>query len=301
VTAALVISLDFELRWGLLDILGDDVQRYRANLEGVREAVPRLLEAFVERGVHATWAVVGALACDGWDEWHERSPLFPRYEDPALSWREGHRRLDPSGRLYFAPELVELVMRTPGQEVGSHTFNHVYALEPGFTRNDAEADARAMVRLFDDKWRSVPRAHVFPRNQIGHLDVLRRHGIVAWRDNPRPFFWSKTVGADQSPALRALRLADSLAPLGRRAAPTSARRASYFVRVNLPEPLFRLHVRRIIRDAARLSDTDVLHLWWHPHNLGAAPARSVERIAALLDAVIEAAPRGVRLATMTEA
>ena len=63
-TSKVVWSLDFELRWGMHDRLGLDRDLYRRNLEGAREAVPRLLQLFTRRGVRATWATVGALACN---------------------------------------------------------------------------------------------------------------------------------------------------------------------------------------------------------------------------------------------
>jgi hypothetical protein len=301
VTATVVVSLDFELRWGLLDVLGTDVSSYRANLEGVSEAVPRLLEVFSARGIGATWATVGALACEGWDEWMERAPKSPQYADPALRWRDEFRSTDPTGRLYFGKELVELIARTPDQELASHTFSHVYFREPGFTRNDAIADADAMVKLFRDRWNSVPRSVVFPRNQGGYEDVLAERGVTAWRDNPRTFYWSATSASEQSSSVRVLRLLDSVAPLGRRVAPSVALRSSYFVRVGLPNALWNLHRRRIVSDARQLRDDETLHLWWHPHNLGAAPAASVARIAALLDAVRDAAPDGTRFVPMAAA
>ena len=290
-SASIVVSLDFELRWGLFDILREDAAAYRRNLLGVREVVPRLLEAFTARGVRATWAVVGAVACSGWDEWYARAPSTPRYDDVALRWNDAYRKLDPTGELHFAPDLVERVVATPGQEIASHTFSHVYLREPGFSRDDAIADADAMVRLFEDRWGSPPRSIVFPRNQIGHVDVLRGRGIEAWRENPAQFYWGATSNAEKSRWIRALRFADSLLPMGRRGAPPSARRASYFVRAGLPKALWRAHRARVRADARRLADGDVLHLWWHPHNLGGAPAALVERVCTLLDEVQDAAPR----------
>jgi len=209
--------------------------------------------------------------------------------------------IDPSGRLHFAKDLVDLVARTPGQELGSHTFGHVYVREPGFTRDDAISDTEAMVRLFRDRWNTVPRSLVFPRNQTAFQDVLTARGIIAWRDNPQTFYWAATTSTEQSKAARALRLADAFAPLGRRAAPVAAQRASYFVRLNLPPSLWRLHVRRIVREAKQLRPDEALHLWWHPHNLGATPRASVNRIAALLDALRDAAPSGTRFVSMGDA
>ena len=75
---SVVISLDFELRWGVLDRVRDDFSAYRANLEGVPEAVERMLDLFDEHEVRATWAIVGGLACDGWDEWHAATPGVAR-------------------------------------------------------------------------------------------------------------------------------------------------------------------------------------------------------------------------------
>src|SRR2546426_12614664 len=54
-----IISLDFELFWGVRDVTTLD--RYGANLRGVRDAIPAMLRLFSERGIRATWATVGFL------------------------------------------------------------------------------------------------------------------------------------------------------------------------------------------------------------------------------------------------
>jgi len=50
---ALVISLDFELHWGVRDRLSAEGP-YRANLLGARAAVPRMLALFEKYGVAVT-------------------------------------------------------------------------------------------------------------------------------------------------------------------------------------------------------------------------------------------------------
>ena len=55
----LVISLDFELNWGVHDVFKHG--QYNKNLYGVREALPKILELFEQYGIHATWATVGLL------------------------------------------------------------------------------------------------------------------------------------------------------------------------------------------------------------------------------------------------
>jgi hypothetical protein len=58
---ALVISLDFELLWGVRDLYPADGGTYRANLLGARTAIPKLLQLFEEFEIAATWATVGML------------------------------------------------------------------------------------------------------------------------------------------------------------------------------------------------------------------------------------------------
>ena len=54
-----VISLDFELLWGVRD--QRTIADYGANILGVRQAVPALLDLFAERNIACTWATVGLL------------------------------------------------------------------------------------------------------------------------------------------------------------------------------------------------------------------------------------------------
>jgi hypothetical protein len=206
--------------------------------------------------------------------------------------------MDREGRLHFAPDLVDQVRRTAGQELGSHTFSHVYLREPGFERSDAVADTNAMAKLFRDRWQTQPVSFVFPRNQVGHVDVLREGGIRFWRETSEPFYWRATAAVEQSKIARVLRFADAFLALGRRVAPTKSQRASYFVRFGLPRTLWRAQCRRIREDARKLREGETLHLWWHPHNLGDAPAMKVARAGELLDTLRDAAPTATRFKSM---
>ena len=81
---AFVISLDFELHWGVRDKLG--VRDYRDNLLGIREAVPAMLALFAAHEVHATWAVVGLLLAESRQEMLDRLPTpRPRYRRAELA------------------------------------------------------------------------------------------------------------------------------------------------------------------------------------------------------------------------
>ena len=125
-TGRFVVSLDFELHWGVHDHV--PLAAYRENLLGARRAVPAMLAMFTAFGVRATWATVGLLCCENRRELLEALPARrPSYAEPE---RSAYRLLDTLGEderddpLHFAPSLVRAIAETPGQEIGTHTLTH---------------------------------------------------------------------------------------------------------------------------------------------------------------------------------
>ena len=162
---ALVISLDFELHWGIRDHVTRDDAPY-GRLPRARAAVEDMVELFVARDIRATWATVGFLFASTRDEVDgcepDERPRYSRSElDPyveAIGIDEQH---DPE---HLAASLVELIRAGHGQEVGSHTFSHYYCLEPGQDEATFRADlsaARAIAQLRGVELTSL----VLPRNQ----------------------------------------------------------------------------------------------------------------------------------------
>src|SRR6201993_5244549 len=81
---ALVISLDFELHWGVRDSASLD-GRERARLLSARRIVPRMLDLFEEFSIHATWATVGLLFAHSRKEVEAfKPPRRPKYQDTRL-------------------------------------------------------------------------------------------------------------------------------------------------------------------------------------------------------------------------
>jgi peptidoglycan/xylan/chitin deacetylase (PgdA/CDA1 family) len=296
-----VWSLDFELRWGMHDLLGLDRDLYRKNLEGAREAVPQLLKLFTRRGVRATWAAVGALACHSWDDYYRRAPAPPRYADKRLAVDPRYADLDPDGVLHFAPNLVALVAETEGQDLGTHTFSHLYLGELGVMQRDATADHAATLALFSGRFGITPTSLVFPRNQVAFLAFYRARGISAWRDNENSWYYRLTRHSNHS-VVRALRMMDAVTPWRARGGSFCGNRtpSTLFIRVYLPESLWKLHLARIATEARRIRQGGVLHFWLHPHNLGADVPRGIRRIEQVLDVIERDAPPGTIYASMRD-
>lgn len=305
---ALVISIDFELAWGVRDSLGV-AGHYRGNLLGARDVVLRLLDMFVERGIAATWATVGLLFAEGREEALAFAPsVRPDYLDrrldpyPALEGRDPREPVGTDERddpVRFAPSLVRAIAAAPRQELASHTFSHFTALEPGATLEAFEADLRAAQAIATATLPGTQlRSLVLPRHQlrIDFLPALARTGFRAHR-GPEPHrLATPHAGVHDAAWKRAGRLLDAYLPL---TGPNDAAwpRADVLGLVDVPESRFLrsasrhlsalepLRIARIERAMAVAARTGrVCHIWWHPHNFGADPNRNLATLGVLLDA-----------------
>lgn len=275
----LVLSLDFELLWGVRDHATRN--SYGVNILGGREAIPLMLERFERHGIRATWATVGAVFCASRDELLDALPpenLRPNYAHAALS---NYRYLDEVGPdeardpYYFGASLVAQIAACPGQELATHTMSHFYCLEPGASLETFTADIDAACRLATARGITL-RSIVFPRNQYdaSHLDVVRERGIRRYRGNPDAWAYRPAAGSGQTLPRRLSRLIDAHTGLlgphlyapGRDNVP-----ASHFLRPCTGR-LAALHPKHLsvieaaMTRAARTSSG--FHLWWHPHNFG---------------------------------
>src|SRR3954467_3547435 len=313
----LVVSLDFELRWGVRD--RPDVERYGANLLGARQVVPRLLERFAAAGIAAPWATVGMLFCESREDLMERRPArLPSYDDPRLSPYGELEQLgagEDDDPLHFAPSLVRQIAASPAQEVATHTFSHFYCLERGQTAADFEADLVAAVDVAQAAGVEL-RSIVFPRNQVNptYLPICARHGLTAFRGNQLGPMYTARSEAGTTRLHRIGRLLDAYPPGARPARGSAPARcaglvdvpASRFLRPRPHAPALAafepLKLRRVFGELERAARTGaVYHLWWHPHNFGT----DQERHLAQLDAVLARFARlrtehGMRSLTMAQ-
>lgn len=291
-----VISLDFELLWGVRD--HSDKPSYGQNVLGARDAVPRMLELFEANGIHATWATVGFLFCQTKEELMASLPEErPKYANPRLS---NYSYLDEVGEdertdpYYFGASLVDAIRQTPGQELATHTLSHFYCLEDGQTLPAFEADLVAAKQLADRQGISF-KSIVFPRNQFSaaHLRVCAGHGITHYRGNPSGWAYRAAKCADQTPAKRILRLIDAYSgvlgtqvfmqeqddnpsdvPASRFLRPCAGKLAAF-------HPLHLAAIKRDITNAAKAGRG--YHLWWHPHNFGINLDVNMEGLRLIID------------------
>jgi|SRR5271166_89420 len=274
-----VISLDFELHWGVRD--HRTVDEYRANLLGVRQAVPAILGLFERYGIHATWATVGFLFFKTLDDLKTALPEeLPMYREASL---DPYAALSEVGKnededpFHFAPNLIRKILACEGQEVGTHTLSHFYALAPGPTLESFRADLRS-AKSVASQHGIVLKSIVFPRNQISpnHLRICGEEGLIAYRSTEADPWIERGNGMPG----RAMRLADSYLGLSGDGCATPCLEEEYsMVRVSgsrflrpwnaVLRGFEEMRLRRICASMnAAAKSNKTFHLWWHPHNFG---------------------------------
>jgi len=272
------ISLDFELFWGVRD--HRTLESYGENIRNVHKVVPRLLELFSKYNVHCSWATVGFLF---FNEKKEMMSYLPA-ERPVYQKKEydpyPYIEQNELEKIYhFAPALIEQVKKTPGQEIGTHTFSHFYTLERNTTISQFKNDLRSAITIAKEKGIEI-KSIVFPRNQYSeeHIRACLEEGIKIYRGNELSGVYKPISRENENIFRKGVRFADTYINITGHhchAIPAANKiinvPASRFLRPYNPKfKMFdALKLRRIkqgIKFAAKHGL--VYHLWWHPHNFG---------------------------------
>lgn len=279
-----IISLDFELFWGMRD--ERTIDQYGENIKGVHKAIPRLLAIFDKYQIKATFATVGLLFFEDKVELLSNLPeKQPSYINKKLSPYSGYFKfigkdaeVDP---YHFAPHLIRLIRDYPEQEIGTHTFSHYYCLEEGQTKDEFKADIESALKIAVKRGVKITSL-VFPRNQFNdeYLQVCKKLGIICYRGNEHSWLYEARSGGSESLFRRALRLVDAYINISGNNCYSDTYLKSK-IPVDIPSSRFlrpysrnfkafdKLRLSRIQSGMTYAARNDLTyHLWWHPHNLG---------------------------------
>lgn len=278
----LIISLDFELYWGLFDVR--PLESYRKNIEKVTEIVPRLLSLSDKYGIRLTFATVGFLLAKSKEEILKFSPkLKPSYVNQNFSPYTHIQDIgsnEAEDSCHYATSLVELIKKNNNHEIGSHTFCHYYCNEKGQTAEQFEADLEASMNI-SKKQEIAIKSIVFPRNQINeaYLKIAKDHGILSFRGIEKHWMYNtKNTKKLESVKHRICRLLDTYINISGHNTYSIKKQnglinlaSSRFLRPYSKKLSF-LEAQKIKRINKGMTyaakKNQVYHLWWHPHNFG---------------------------------
>jgi hypothetical protein len=271
----IVLSIDTEQIWGYLDV--KDEAGFLSRFPHSVSVHDRLLNSLCAANISATWTVVGGLSLQG-----SSGPEDPRFSGSPKSWTARIKAGDEeSAPLWYRRSFVaRLHQATPAQDVGIHGgMSHLIWGDSRTSSEIARRELSSGIHALQEIG-IEPRAFVFPRNKVTHLDVLARHGVRCYRG--RAPVWSERVGLRHGTAGRVLRL---LEEAGKLAPPTVWPEEVLPGLWNVPASLnlyamkpaatrvaplgTRLkRVRLGIEAAAR--QRRIFHFWFHPENLAEA-------------------------------
>jgi peptidoglycan/xylan/chitin deacetylase (PgdA/CDA1 family) len=289
----LVISLDFELVWGLFDHI--EIKEKITYFNSTLEAIPKILSLFEKNNIHATWATVGMLFNENWDEWHfnipEVIPTYDRKELDAYEYGKKHQKLGLD-QFFFAPHLIKNIQSIKGQEIGTHTYSHYYCLENGQTKAQFESDINQAIKVAQ-KLKVELKSLVFPRNQFNeeYLQMCDQKGIETVRSNPNFWYWDTTQ--KETISVKLVRSGDAYLPLGAKSylsesmvtAKVLCQPASRFLRPQHSIALLNnLRLNRIKSEMIQAAKKgEIYHLWWHPHNFGVDVINSIKTLQSIVE------------------
>lgn len=279
------VSIDTELAWGTFDT-AEGYAKYERAYRNARQVVDRLCAAFDTYEIPVTWAVVAHLV-DDCDRTHAHAPKID------LGWCDDwyaslpcQTGLDPD--LWYAPDVVEPIQSAAvDHEIGLHGYSHLILGADNCTPEAASSELSAAV----DTLRANgidPTSFVFPRNRVAHLEVLREHGLTAYRGLDDRWYEHSLPERAKKP----FRFLDEA--LARTPAVVTPREVDGLVEVPGSQVFRPFHDgwqytrpdsqrRRAIRGLERAASTGKLfHLRFHPFDLGFEPDRLLELLEAIL-------------------
>lgn len=293
----LVISLDFEIHWGVSD--HHTIESYFENLRNDRAVVSKCLELFREKGIHATWATVGMLFCKDKKELFsyvgpEHRPSYERKHVSNYIVAEQAGENEEQDPYHYAPSLIKEILATPGQEIATHTFSHYYCLEPGQTPETFAYDldaAFAVARKANIDLKGI----VFPANQFEqtHINKCKEAGLLYYRGNYPSWMYQLKAKSEEGLWKRFCRLLDFYFPIngsrlveakrenGMINIPSSCFLRPYSKKLSFMEGFRLRRMKNEMTAAARKNK--IYHLWWHPHNFGKDMKNNFSVLEKLLD------------------
>ena len=286
-----IISLDFEMMWGA--IFNDSVKAgYQHRTPYVKKIIPELLRLFKKYNMHATWAIVGGIACSNKEEalLYASSSVKDPYSEQSL--KDFIRRIPENcADLYFNKNLVNAIAMTKGQEIGTHTFSHFYYFEHGTPQIKLKDELVSSCNVLNTFEMVNVKTLVLPKNQVSEdiYSSMHEMGLSIIRGIQRNKRFNKT-----SKFLKYLRFIDAYIPICGDASYEYSEifhdgifdcRASRFWRTYLSklsflEPLKIYRIKRELTFAAK--HNRVYHLWFHPHNLSSDYEKNLKQLEKLL-------------------
>lgn len=238
--ATFIASVDVELLWGFFNHPEHQMVRMlRNDPSHGRKAFENLLKVFDRHNIQATWAIVGNLV----KEQYQNEPL------------------------YYGRDMIDKIVSShTGHEVGYHSLSHRRFSNCSLEVAEAEIIEGVSIAA---SLGIIFKSFVFPEDSIGHVSLLQKHGFTTYRGPlPKKKQASRGIVNKVSGAIKSRLGAPAIVPSLSDAIweiPSSMFFSDPFLPFSLV-PAAEIGIRRAIKHE------QVFHVFLHPENLLARPS-----------------------------
>jgi peptidoglycan/xylan/chitin deacetylase (PgdA/CDA1 family) len=164
-------------------------QYLRIIKERSRKNVKKLLELSEEFQIPFTWGIVGHLFLSSCARGENGLP-HPDMPRPALDVNKDWYSNDPCTNifddpLWYGTDIIKQILESKVEhEIACHSFSHIDFSK--CSRKVALVEVRKCKEVMKD-FGIEPKSFIFPKNKIGHLDILEQEGFKVFRFKPKPY------------------------------------------------------------------------------------------------------------------
>lgn len=195
VAGIFTLCIEVELAWGFVHrktINLSSIKRISNNARKILGTVLDLLEIYE---LPVTWSFLGHILLDRCDRDADGVP-HPEMPRPSYSWlkRDDWYAYDPCTDVqrdpaWYGKDIVDRIFQYLEEsrmlhDVGCHSFSHQLFGDPGCGEELARAEIESCVELMKMQYGVTPRVFTFPRDYVGHVELLKEYGFMAFRGVP---------------------------------------------------------------------------------------------------------------------
>jgi len=198
-TGVFALCLEVELAWGRVHRRTVDLSEVRRVSLSTREILDDVIQLLEQYRIPVTWSIVGHLLLDRCSRDDKNGLPHPEMPRPDYPWSVGDwYKYDPCTDIrkdpaWYGKDIVNKIVQYVSEsetahDIGCHSFSHQQFGDPGCGEELARAEIEKCLELMAKQHGMVPKIFTFPRDYVGHIDLLREHGFLAFRDVPTKLY-----------------------------------------------------------------------------------------------------------------
>jgi len=185
-----ILDIEVELIWGFIDKKITTILKLKRVIPKVRGILAKILAILDKTDTPVTWGILGHVILDrckcidgiahpevprgtySWlnRDWFAYDPCSDIEHEPAFYGKD------------IVDTIIDYVRESPlPHDVASHSFSHQIFGDIGCTEEVADAEVRLCKELLYKNYGIKPKVFIFPRDSVGHIQVLKKHGFIAFR------------------------------------------------------------------------------------------------------------------------